>query len=71
MEFEWEPGSELSATPDDDGATRIRGNAAGLTSLAHHLLRIAAPDVYAGYDLHLDDGNGLEAGSIELILERA
>ncbi len=69
MEFEWKPGSKLSTRADDD-ATVIAGNAEGLASLADHLLKLAAEDAPSGAHLHLDDLNGLEFGSVEIILER-
>jgi hypothetical protein len=54
----------------DDDATVIAGNAEGLASLADHLLRLAADHAPSGAHLHLDDLNGLEPGSVEIILER-
>jgi hypothetical protein len=68
MEFEWEPNSELAATREGDTVS-VRGNGAGLRSLAQHLLRLGADGVPVGQHLHLDDLTGLD-GSIELILER-
>ena len=49
----------------------VRGNVAGLRSLARHLLTLAQEDVPSGSHVHLDDIGGLEPGSIELVLERA
>jgi hypothetical protein len=69
VEFEWKPGYKLSTRVDDD-ATVIAGNAEGLASLADHLLRLAADHAPSGAHLHLDDLNGLEPGSVEIILER-
>jgi hypothetical protein len=67
--FEWQPGHKLSTRLDDD-ATVIAGNAEGLASLANHLLRLAADHAPPGAHLHLDEFNGLEPGSVEIILER-
>ncbi|WP_449481932.1 Imm32 family immunity protein [Streptomyces avidinii] len=48
----------------------IEANAAGLRTLAGHLLVLAAEGVPDGSHLHLEDGNGLEEGSLSLVLER-
>jgi hypothetical protein len=52
------------------GAVCIRGNQAGLISLAGHLLNLAQEAVPIGSHLHLDEHNSLEEGSLELILNR-
>ena len=70
MEFEWEAGHRLSARIDGDQLV-IAGNAAGLKSLANHLLVLAGADTPSGSHVHLDEFNALEDGSTELILERA
>lgn len=49
----------------------IEANAAGLRTLARHLLVLAGEGVPDGTHLHLDDGNGLEEGSAGLVLERS
>lgn len=48
----------------------IEANAAGLRTLAGHLLTLARDGVPDGSHLHLEDGNGLEDGSVGLVLER-
>lgn len=48
----------------------IEANAAGLRTLAGHLLVLAGDGVPDGAHLHLEDGNGLEDGSVGLVLER-
>lgn len=48
----------------------IEANAAGLRTLARHLLVLAGEGVPDGAHLHLEDGNGLEDGSVGLVLER-
>lgn len=48
----------------------IEANAAGLRTLAGHLLVLAGEGVTDGAHLHLEDGNGLEDGSVGLVLER-
>lgn len=70
LQFVWDDNFEI--TVESDGTqTIIKANQAGLTSLARHLLTLAQQDIPAGYHLHLDDLNGLEDGSSELIIERA
>ena len=51
--------------------TVIKGNRAGLISLARHLLTLAGEDVPSGTHLHLDSSTWLDDGSHELIIERA
>ncbi|MFD8641810.1 hypothetical protein ACFV14_16095 [Streptomyces zaomyceticus] len=48
----------------------IEANAAGLRTLAGHLLVLAGDGVPDGAHLHLEDSNGLEDGSVGLVLER-
>ncbi|GAA1101537.1 Imm32 family immunity protein [Kitasatospora arboriphila] len=48
----------------------IEANAAGLRTLARHLLTLAEDGTPDGSHLHLEDSNGLEDGSVSLILER-
>ncbi len=67
--FEWDDGFEISSTLDKDGVV-IRANAAGLRSLARHLLALAQPQVPTGYHFHLDDSNSLEDESCGLIFEK-
>ncbi|WP_370412473.1 hypothetical protein [Streptomyces fradiae] len=49
----------------------IEANAAGLRTLAGHLLVLAGEGVPDGAHLHLEDSNGLEGGSVGLVLERS
>ncbi|MFI8446718.1 Imm32 family immunity protein [Streptomyces erythrochromogenes] len=49
----------------------IEANAAGLRTLASHLLVLAKEGVPDGSHLHLEDSNGLEDGSVGLVLERS
>lgn len=48
----------------------IEGNAAGLESLARHLLTLAQPSAPSGSHLHLEDSTGLEPGSLALVIDR-
>ncbi|MFI6466633.1 hypothetical protein [Streptomyces sp. NPDC050538] len=48
----------------------IEANSAGLKTLAGHLLTLARDGTPDGAHLHLEEGNGLEAGSASLVLER-
>ncbi|WKV74262.1 hypothetical protein AW27_023770 [Streptomyces sp. PCS3-D2] len=48
----------------------IEADAAGLRTLAGHLLVLAGEGVPDGAHLHLEDGNGLDVGSVGLVLER-
>jgi hypothetical protein len=67
--MEWVTGFEISVVAYGSEVT-IRANAAGLLSLAQHLATLAADDVPPGAHIHLDQHNGLEDGSVDLILER-
>ena len=66
---EWDSGFEI-ATSVDDGEVVIRANAAGLRSLARHLLCLAGDEVPRGRHFHFDDLNSLEDGSAPVIIER-
>ncbi|MER6998714.1 hypothetical protein [Streptomyces sp. NPDC000410] len=48
----------------------IEANAAGLRTLAGHLLTLAKDGTPDGAHLHLEGNNGLEEGSASLVLER-
>ncbi|MFE6850335.1 hypothetical protein ACFVDH_06050 [Streptomyces sp. NPDC057674] len=72
-------GAGLVFAWDEDARIEVRGlggevvieaNAAGLRTLAGHLLVLAGDGVPDGAHLHLEDSNGLEEGSISLVLER-
>lgn len=65
----WE-GDYVIHTQVDSSSCTIRANAAGLISLARHMLTMAQSNVPAGVHFHLDDSNSLEEGSIELIIDR-
>ncbi|MFJ6864497.1 hypothetical protein ACIQRS_09980 [Streptomyces termitum] len=73
-------GAGLVFAWDEDARIEVRGlgsevvieaNAAGLRTLAGHLLVLAGDGVSDGAHLHLEDGNGLEEGSVGLVLERS
>ncbi|WP_329623715.1 hypothetical protein OG357_27630 [Streptomyces sp. NBC_01255] len=73
-------GAGLVFTWDADARIEVRGlggevvieaNAAGLRTLAGHLLVLAGDGVPDGAHLHLEDSNGLEDGSVGLVLERS
>ncbi|WP_126243751.1 Imm32 family immunity protein [Chitinophaga rhizosphaerae] len=67
LEFKWEAGFEIE-TKVVNGEIQIEGNAAGLISLANHLLNLAQEEVPGGYHIHLDDLNALEDGSVALVI---
>lgn len=69
LRLHWVEGGELAVTLQA-GAVCVRGNPAGLTSLAGHLLNLAQAGMPVGHHLHLDEYNALEEGSLEVILER-
>ncbi|MBB4793837.1 hypothetical protein BJY54_004449 [Streptomyces nodosus] len=48
----------------------VEANAAGLKTLAGHLLALAQDGTPDGAHLHLEEHNGLEEGSVSLVLER-
>ncbi|WP_432856745.1 Imm32 family immunity protein [Amycolatopsis sp. CA-161197] len=54
----------------DGSAVLVRGNPAGLRSLARHLLTLAQESVPAGSHLHLTGGSELD-GDADLVVERA
>ena len=68
--LQWDDGFEISVRSDGMGVVII-ANAAGLRSLARHLLVLAQEHVPANRHIHLDDRSALEDGSMELILQRA
>ncbi len=67
MDLHWEEGFTIDVR-FENGAAVIRANREGLLSLANHLRALA--EASAGSHIHLDRGNALEDGSVELILER-
>ena len=66
---DWDDGFRLTVQVSSN-VTVIGGNAAGLRSLARHLLTLAQDDVPAGSHFHLDGSNSLEDDSVELIVEK-
>ena len=68
LQLEWEKNFSIKVINDD--VITIKGNRAGLISLARHLLTLAQIEVPDGYHIHLDENNSLEDGSVDLILER-
>ncbi|MFI6287118.1 hypothetical protein ACIBCM_20620 [Streptomyces sp. NPDC051018] len=67
--FAWEADARIDVR-NLGGEVVIEANAAGLRTLAGHLLVLAGEGVPGGSHLHLEDGNGLEEGSLGLVLER-
>ena len=69
MEFKWEDGFTIATRIEADGAIVISANAAGLRSLANHLLMLADDEAKSTH-FHLDEYNSLEDHSVELIVEK-
>lgn len=67
--FTWEEGARIEVR-NLGGEIVIEANAAGLKTLAGHLLTLAQDGTPDGAHLHLEESNGLEAGSVSLVLER-
>ncbi|MBP3883747.1 MAG: hypothetical protein J6D54_02250 [Olsenella sp.] len=67
MRIRWEEGSEISASVHESEIT-VSSNRAGLLSLANILADLANEE--PGTHIHLDEGNSLEEGSAELIIEK-
>ncbi|MEV7178588.1 hypothetical protein [Kitasatospora sp. NPDC093679] len=67
--FGWEENAQISVRKAGAEVV-VAANATGLRTLARHLLTLAEGGTPDGSHLHLEDGNGLEAGSVGLILER-
>ncbi|MFG2112249.1 hypothetical protein ACGFRB_06375 [Streptomyces sp. NPDC048718] len=67
--FEWDAGARIKVR-DLGGEIVIEANAAGLRTLAGHLLVLAGDGVFDGAHLHLEAGIGLREGSVGLVLER-
>lgn len=68
--FTWDADARIEVR-DLGGEVVVEANAAGLRTLAGHLLVLAGDGVPDGAHLHLEDGNGLEDGSVGLVLERS
>ncbi|MFF2192524.1 hypothetical protein [Streptomyces sp. NPDC058157] len=67
--FTWEADARVQVR-DLGGEVVVEANAEGLRTLARHLLVLAGDGVPDGSHLHLEPGNGLEDGSLGLVLER-
>ncbi|MFD9037491.1 Imm32 family immunity protein [Streptomyces bottropensis] len=67
--FTWEAGARIEVR-NLGGEIVIEANAAGLKTLAGHLLTLAQDGTPDGTHLHLEENNGLEGGSASLVLER-
>lgn len=68
--FTWDEDARIEVR-NLGGEVVVEANAAGLRTLAGHLLTLAQDGVPDGSHLHLEDGNGLEDGSVGLVLERS
>ena len=68
MELYWEDDFTIKVRIEKDGAVVLSANEDGLRSLASHLLVLAEED--PGSHIHYDEGNSLEEGSAELIVEK-
>jgi hypothetical protein len=69
FEYHWEKDFTIAATIEN-GSIKICANAAGLKSLANHLLNLSQEQIPSGYHLHLDEYNSLKPGSNEVIIEK-
>ncbi|MFI1924729.1 hypothetical protein [Streptomyces sp. NPDC020377] len=67
--FTWEEGARIEVR-NLGSEIVIEANAAGLKTLASHLLTLAQNGTPDGAHLHLEENNGLEEGSVGLVLER-
>lgn len=70
LRFSWDDDARIEVR-NLGGEVVIEANAAGLRTLAGHLLVLAGEGVPDGAHLHLEDSNGLEDGSVGLVLERS
>ncbi|MGW9025234.1 Imm32 family immunity protein [Streptomyces sp. NPDC055722] len=68
--YTWEEDARIEVR-NLGGEVVIEANAAGLRTLAGHLLVLAKNGVPDGSHLHLEDSNGLEDGSVGLVVERS
>ncbi|MCZ2526714.1 Imm32 family immunity protein [Streptomyces sp. HB2AG] len=67
--FTWDDDARIEVR-NLGGEVLIEANAAGLRTLAGHLLTLAQDGTPDGTHLHLDEHSGLEDGSTGLVLER-
>lgn len=70
IRLSWDDNAWIALDDLEGEAVLLRANPDGLRTLARHLLTMAQEDAPTGSHLHLDEHNGLETGSIELIIER-
>ncbi len=68
--FSWEEDARINVR-NIGAEIVVEANAAGLRTLARHLLTLAEDGTPDGSHLHLEESNGLEEGSAGLVLERA
>ncbi|MBT2392686.1 hypothetical protein J7E87_25450 [Streptomyces sp. ISL-1] len=68
--FTWEDDTRIEVR-NLGGEVVIEANAAGLRTLAGHLVTLAEDGVPDGSHLHLEGSNGLVDGSVALVLERS
>ena len=68
MDLRWE-NDTIIVVSSQDNMVVLSANKAGLLSLAHHLTALSE-DNSPGVHIHLDEYNGLEDGSVELVIER-
>lgn len=68
--FTWDADARIEVR-NLGGEVVIEANAAGLRTLAGYLLVLAGDGAPEGAHLHLEDSNGLEDGSVGLVLERS
>lgn len=68
MEIKWEDDSEISVRVEEDGAVVLSGNKAGFLTLSRLFMDLA--ECEAGEHMHLDERNGLEEGSEEVVIEK-
>lgn len=69
LQLRWENGYIIEIK-NEGNEILISANAAGLISLANHLLTLAQKEVPLGTHIHLDQYNSLEIGSKDLIIEK-
>jgi hypothetical protein len=69
MKYNWEADFNIEVKYED-GIVVLKANKAGLFSLANHLLNLAQEEIPIGYHFHFDEGNSLEEGSTDLIIQK-
>jgi len=68
LHFLWDEGYEIAVSVSRSEVV-IKGNRAGLTSLARHLLTLAQENARYGHHVHLTADQEIES-EVDLILER-